>query len=68
MAKEIKKIEKAAKELGYVLHKVAKNGHLMYSHPETGALVTVAGTPSDSHSFRNALGRLRSGAKQAPQD
>lgn len=63
MAKEGKKIEKAAKELGYKLYKVTSKGHIMYQHEETGNLVTVPGTPSDHRSYLNALAKLRSGAK-----
>lgn len=63
MAKEGKKIEKAAKDLGYDLYKVTRKGHIMYQHKETGELVTVPGTPSDHRSYLNALAKLRAGAK-----
>lgn len=63
MAKEITKVMKAAKELGYEVYKVTRKNHIMFQHVETGELVTIAGTPSDHHSFKNALAKLRAGAK-----
>jgi hypothetical protein len=63
MAKEIAKIDKAAHELGYVLHKITSKGHPMYRHTVTRKLVTISGTPSDYRSFKNALSKLRANAK-----
>lgn len=64
MAKEIKKLEKAAEELGYVVYRVAKNGHIMWQHVEMGSIITTAGTPSDHRSLKNALSLLRAGAEE----
>lgn len=62
MAKELSKMTKAAEELGYVLVRKTSKNHYLYKHVETGKTVTIAGTPSDARSFKNALARLRKGA------
>ena len=63
MAKEIDKVFKAAEELGYVLVRKTTKNHYLFKHTITGNTVTIAGTPSDFRSFRNALGKLRKGAR-----
>lgn len=63
MAKESKKLEEAAKALGYRVYRKAKSGHTMWQHEVTGKLVTIGGTPSDRRSFNNTLSELRKNAK-----
>lgn len=63
MAKESKKIEAAAKALGYELYRLSSKGHPIYRHTVTGKKVTVSGTPSDYRSFNNSLALLRANAK-----
>jgi len=59
----MKKLDKAAKDLGYVVRRIASNGHPIWQHTVTGKLVTGAGTPSDHRTFNNILARLRANAK-----
>lgn len=59
----MKKIEAAAKALGYELHRIGSKGHPIYRHTVTGKKVTVPGTPSDYRSFNNTLSLLRANAK-----
>jgi predicted RNA binding protein YcfA (HicA-like mRNA interferase family) len=59
----MKKIEAAAKALGYELYRIGSKGHPIYRHTVTGKKVTLPGTPSDYRSLQNSLSLLRANAK-----
>jgi len=63
MAKELKKLVEAAEELGYERIADTKNQHVRFRHKVTGNVVVTSGTPSDHRSYKNALSKLRRGAK-----
>ncbi|WIC89081.1 HicA-like toxin [Arthrobacter phage Ottawa] len=63
MDKEMKKLHKAAEELGFEFVRKTGKSHYLYKHVETHKTVTLPGTPSDPRSFKNALSKLRKQAK-----
>lgn len=58
MASEQAKLLKALQAQGFTVHRTSKN-HLLVRDARGKAVTTLAGTPSDLRSMRNAISQLR---------
>lgn len=58
MSGDLRKLLKAAQDQGFIVKRTRK-GHWQVRNAEGQIVAVIAGTPSDSHAWRNALSDMR---------